>query len=138
VHFYLQTPKKTTFGKENSNPNLQNTLQKTAAGAQGARHNVISSNTLIHASTKNSRMFKAMVSQQPWFLFMLTFFLSPHNVHRISVGWKHNKMLRKLNQNLNLACIFILLLTLVVRHTSWYCRKMSCLLNVAPFSFFLT
>jgi hypothetical protein len=73
VHFYLQTPKKTTSGKENSNPNLQNILPKTAAGALGVRQNVISSNALIHASTKNSRMFKAMVSQQPWFLFMFTF-----------------------------------------------------------------
>jgi hypothetical protein len=49
LHFYLQTPKKTTSGKENSNPNLHNTLPKTTAGALGARNSVISSNALIHA-----------------------------------------------------------------------------------------
>jgi hypothetical protein len=49
-------------GKENCSPNMQNTLSKTAAGALGTRHNVISSNALIQAATKNNRMFRAMVS----------------------------------------------------------------------------
>jgi len=62
VHFYLQTPKKTT-GKENSNPNLQN-IVKTASttGALGTRQNMISPNVLIQAATKNNRMFREMVS----------------------------------------------------------------------------
>lgn len=50
--------------KENSNPNFQNTLLQRPSPnkAAGARPTVISSNALIHASTRNSRMFKAIVS----------------------------------------------------------------------------
>ncbi|KAI4995810.1 hypothetical protein ZWY2020_037898, partial [Hordeum vulgare] len=48
--------------KENSNPNFQNTLLQRPSPnkAVGARPNVISSNALIHASTRISRMFKAI------------------------------------------------------------------------------
>jgi hypothetical protein len=49
-------------GNESSNPNPQNNLSKTATGALGTRHNVIASNTLIQAATKNNRMFRATVS----------------------------------------------------------------------------
>uniref|UniRef100_M8B050 Uncharacterized protein n=1 Tax=Aegilops tauschii TaxID=37682 RepID=M8B050_AEGTA len=54
-----QMNKKRT-GKENSNPNLQNTLLQTASttGTLGTRHNVIAPNTLIQAAT--IRMFRAM------------------------------------------------------------------------------
>jgi hypothetical protein len=48
-------PKKTT-DKENSSPNLQNTLSKTGTGVLGTRHNAISSNVLIQAA-KNNRMY---------------------------------------------------------------------------------
>ncbi|KAE8772507.1 hypothetical protein D1007_55487 [Hordeum vulgare] len=48
--------------KENSNPNIQKTLLQRPSPnkAAGARPTVISSNALIHASTRNSRMFKAI------------------------------------------------------------------------------
>ncbi|KAE8806398.1 hypothetical protein D1007_17453 [Hordeum vulgare] len=48
--------------KENSNPNFQKTLLQRPSPnkAAGARPSVISSNALIHASTRNSRMFKAI------------------------------------------------------------------------------
>ncbi|KAE8800122.1 hypothetical protein D1007_24415 [Hordeum vulgare] len=48
--------------KENSNPNFQKTLLQRPSPnkAAGARPTVISSNALIHASTRNSRMFKAI------------------------------------------------------------------------------
>ncbi|KAI5007843.1 hypothetical protein ZWY2020_008891 [Hordeum vulgare] len=48
--------------KENSNPNFQNTLLQRPSPnkAAGARPTVISSNALIHASTRNSQVFKAI------------------------------------------------------------------------------
>ncbi|KAE8786073.1 hypothetical protein D1007_40088 [Hordeum vulgare] len=48
--------------KENSNPNFQKTLLQRPSPnkATGARPTVIYSNALIHASTRNSRMFKAI------------------------------------------------------------------------------
>ncbi|KAE8784495.1 hypothetical protein D1007_41936 [Hordeum vulgare] len=48
--------------KENSNPNFQNTLLQRPSPnkAARARPTVISSNALIHASTRNSQMFKAI------------------------------------------------------------------------------
>uniref|UniRef100_A0A8I6WNZ3 Uncharacterized protein n=1 Tax=Hordeum vulgare subsp. vulgare TaxID=112509 RepID=A0A8I6WNZ3_HORVV len=48
--------------KENSNPNFQKTLLQRPSPNKvaGARPTVISSNALIHASTRNSRMFKAV------------------------------------------------------------------------------
>jgi len=80
-----QTPKKTT-GKENSNPNPQNTILKTVSttGAVGTRHTIISPNTLIQAATKNNRHFRAMVSHNLGFSSCLPFFdytSSCHNVH---------------------------------------------------------
>lgn len=49
--------------KENSNPNFQNTLLQRPSPNKvaGARPTVISSNALIHASTRNYRMFKAIL-----------------------------------------------------------------------------
>ncbi|KAI4980257.1 hypothetical protein ZWY2020_020742 [Hordeum vulgare] len=53
--------------KENSNPNFQNTLlhRPSPNKVVGARPTVISSNALIHASTRNSRMFKAILEACP-------------------------------------------------------------------------
>jgi len=53
-----QTPKKTN-GKENSNPNQQNSLLKNAS-TTGTRPNLISPNALIQAATMSNRHFKAM------------------------------------------------------------------------------
>jgi len=46
-------------GKENSNPNLPNTLLKDAStnGAVGTRQTIISQKALIQAATKNNRQF---------------------------------------------------------------------------------
>ncbi|XP_048556554.1 uncharacterized protein LOC125537302 isoform X2 [Triticum urartu] len=48
--------------KENSNPNLQNILSQTSSPNKtpGSRPTAISSNALIQAATRQSRMFKAM------------------------------------------------------------------------------
>uniref|UniRef100_A0A8R7UPP0 Uncharacterized protein n=1 Tax=Triticum urartu TaxID=4572 RepID=A0A8R7UPP0_TRIUA len=55
MHKYRMMHKK-RYGKENSNPNLQNTLLQTASttGTLGTRHNVIAPNTLIQAATMHS------------------------------------------------------------------------------------
>jgi len=62
-----QTPKKTT-GKENSNPNLQNTLLKTASPtvAVGTRHHIISQKALIQAATKKIDSFEQWIQIFNW------------------------------------------------------------------------
>ncbi|XBH62488.1 hypothetical protein VPH35_116702 [Triticum aestivum] len=57
-----QVPTKRVDNKENSNPNLQNILLQRSSPnkTSGSRPTAISSNALIQAATRNSRMFKAM------------------------------------------------------------------------------
>uniref|UniRef100_R7W2P0 Uncharacterized protein n=1 Tax=Aegilops tauschii TaxID=37682 RepID=R7W2P0_AEGTA len=59
---YSQVPTKRVDNKENSNPNLQNILLQRSSPnkTSGSRPTAISSNALIQAVARNSRMFKAM------------------------------------------------------------------------------
>ena len=65
VHLYLQQGNKRNGGKENNNPNLQTSSSQAPISTKtsGTRQIPTAGNQVLHGSTRNSRILKAMVSR---------------------------------------------------------------------------